>query len=331
MFYIGVLTLITLATVGAVVFTPTSFKLPALGAGVLLAVVLTGFCSVTYAPTGTIKIERVFGKIQPGYVSDSGLQFVAPWVSLDDVNITRREIDPGDNGTPGEVKTGTADDNFLTVGVIMPYSVNPTFAGRLLARIPNYADVMMPNSANSALRKGVSEHKWTEVVKDTDGKSAKSIDDNWQTIVKEQLIVAGFTPDEAKLVFTFYPVQIRKAVPDDKVQQATANRSAEVENLNMQKTLTDQALEVAKRRSNEGQGLANLIKAVMGLKPDDKMPNLSPSDIAHILNAISTQERATAMMKIADSNRPLTVIMNGDGAGPAAVPAGSPVTEPVGK
>jgi hypothetical protein len=326
--FIILIVLAAIATTVGLIFLPNRRTFVGLASATFVAFAFL-VCSITIASTGHIKVKTWFGEIQPGFVPDTGLQLVNPLLSLTDVDITRREIDPTDGEHAGEVKTGTADDNFLTVGAIMPYSVNPTFAGKLLSRIPTFDTVMMPNSANSALRKGISEHQWTEVVKDTTGATALSIETDWKARVNEQLIAAGFTADEAKVVFTFFPVQIKKALPDEKVLQATANRSAEAENLKMQETLTKQAAEVAKRRVNEGSGLANVIKAALGLQETDKMPNISPAQMADLLRAIAAQERATALVKIADSNRPLTIIINGDGGGsPVSIPAGAPTEAP---
>ncbi|HEY9754203.1 MAG TPA: hypothetical protein V6C97_03455 [Oculatellaceae cyanobacterium] len=319
--------LIVLAATGAaIIFAPISKRLSgAIGAGLALLVLVA--CSVTTAQTGTIKLVYMFGQLQSYYIPDNGMQLVNPLISLTDMNIQRREIDPNDGQHSDGVRTGTSDDNFLTVSAIMPYAVNPALANKLYGRIPDFDTVMMLNSANAALRKGVAEHAWTDVVKDSSGAAAQSIQTAWQNIVHDQLVSAGFTKEEANNVFTFFPVQIKKALPDDKVLQATANRSAEVENLSMQETLTKQQTEVAKRRTQEGDGLANLIKAVMGKKDSDPMPVLKPSDVSSLLLAIAAQERANAMVKIADGNRPLTIIMNGDSGGPAAVPSGTYTTD----
>lgn len=323
-----ILEFIVVALTGAALWFVPIPKLVSAAAGAGLGLLALIVCSITIAPTGTVKLVYWFGQLQPGFLPDTGLQFVNPLVSLTDMNIQRREIDPSDGEHSDGVRTGTSDDNFLTVSAIMPYAVNAGLSSKLYGRIPNFDTVMMVNSANAALRKGVAEHAWTDVVKDSSGKSAQSIQTAWQTIVHDQLVSAGFTNEEASGVFTFFPVQIKKALPDDKVLQATANRSAEVENLSMQKTLTDQQTEVAKRRTQEGDGLANLIRAVLGVKEGQPMPKLTAAEVADLLRAVATQERATAIVKIADSNRPLTVILNGDGAnGPAAVPSNGYTTD----
>ena len=329
MFLILILTFVSIVgIICAAVFGGTAGYKKIIGFAALACAVATGFSSVANAPTGHIMVARWFGSIQTGYLPDTGLQLVNPFMSYEDVEITRQEIELGANGS---IRTGTSDDNFLTVDAVMPYSVNPVFAWKLLSKVPNHA-VMMRNMAEAALRKGVSQKSWTQVVKDNSGDAATAIGAAWQIAVKGQLLAAGFTMEEAEIAFNFFPVQIRAAIPDPKVQEATANRSAATEDLHTQETLTSIALEIAKRRGHEGEGVQNLIKSAIGLKPTDPMPKtITVTDISKIVDAISKLERATAMQKIAeDPKRAVTVIFNGDGNGSSpnvSLPAGQTATQ----
>jgi regulator of protease activity HflC (stomatin/prohibitin superfamily) len=303
-------------------FAPKWVGQLALKIGPCFAVLVLVTSCFTTAPTGTIKIARLFGNVvQNTFIPDVGLQLVNPLYSLKNVDVTQQTIEPTDNGQ--EIRTGTSDDNFLTVDALMSYKTNRQTAWKLESLLPLYKE-MMAKQAASALRQGVSEHAWTQTVKDSKGTVAKSIGDAWEAAVKQQLVIAGFTDIEAENAFTFFPVRLKKAVPDDLVLQSIARRSAATEDEKTQNTLTTIASDIAERRKEEGKGMSNLIKAVMGLGPDSPMPKLSANDIAVLLNAISTQERATAMLKIAeDPKRPVTAVMIGDAAAPPVTVGGT--------
>jgi regulator of protease activity HflC (stomatin/prohibitin superfamily) len=273
----------------------------------IAAVVALGINCVTYAPTGTVKVISRFGKIIPGYLPDNGIVFMNP---LDDA--TSVDTTPQDSQGGLELRTGTANDNFITADAYMFYAVNRETAWKILTYFPNYKD-MVKQQATAALRTGLSKHNWQLAVKDEKQAVAGSVGTAWEDGVKHQLLQANFTQEEAQSAFTILPVRLQKALPDEVVQQATANRSAQEENLNTQRTLTEISKEQATRGTPEGQRMSNLIKGALGLNLDDPMPKLTPSEIVALLNAISTQERAIAMQKaVEDPKRPVTVIFAGD-------------------
>jgi hypothetical protein len=208
----------------------------------------------------------------------------------------------------------------------MPYSVNPATAWRVLTVIPDY-QTMMNRQADAALRQGISEHPWTEVVNNSDGKVAGSIETAWKAMVKSQLLAAGLNEKEAEVAFSYYPVQIRSAVPDQVVQDAAAAKAAAQQNLDTQGIQTEIAGKIADRRTNEGEGLRNLVLAALGLKVGDELP-LTPDQITAMIDAIANMERASAVVKFADDpKRPVTLILsNGDNG--VAVRPGENAAEP---
>ncbi len=325
MFFLTALVVI----VGLTIFLRNALESTARAAmiGLALAVVVTFISSAAYAPTGQIKVITRFGEIQEGYVPDNGLTFINPIFGTIGVSIQREEVVHEDQ----EIRTGTADDNYLTVDVSMAYSVNAPTAWKVLKKIPNYK-AMINRQADAALRQGISKHKWTEIVNNSDGKAAADISVAWKAMVESQLVVAGLTREEAAAAFTYYPVQIRKALPDQVVQDATAAKSAAQQQFETQSIITKIAGEIASRRNHEGDGINNLIRGALGLKEGEKLPSkLTVSDVALIVNAVSNLEKAGAIVKLSeDPKRALSVILNGgDGAGansnPVSVNAGTPV------
>ncbi len=310
---------IAIATCACCFVLPIS-KTKTLAAGAALFGVALLICSATFAPTGTIKIVSWFGSIQPGYVPDHGLSFINPLAGTTDVNIQRQEVVHEDP----QIRTATNGDNYLTVDVVMPYSINPETAWKLFGKIQD-PKTMMNRQADAALRQGISEHAWTDAVNNADGKVANSIGTAWKAMVTSQLLTAGLTQAEADNAFTFYPVQIRKALPDQVVQDATAAKSAATQNLATQQTITEIAAQIAKRRSNEGDGLNNMLRGALGLNEGDKLPpNISIDQISRLVGAVADLERAGAVVKIADdTKRPVTVILTSGSQSPVAIAPGS--------
>jgi regulator of protease activity HflC (stomatin/prohibitin superfamily) len=325
MLFIILCVCIAIATCVCCFFLPIG-KAKILGAAGLLFGIALVFCSATVAPTGTIKVLSWFGSIQPGYIPDHGLTFINPLAGTTDVNVQRQEVVHEDP----QIRTATNGDNYLTVDVVMPYSVNSETAWKLLSKIQD-PKTMMNRQADAALRQGISQHSWTDAVNNADGKVATSIGAAWKAMVTSQLVTAGLTPTEAENAFTFYPVQIRKALPDQVVQDATAAKSAATQNLDTQTTITSIAAQIANRRSNEGEGLNNLLRTALGLKEGEKLPaNISIDQISRLVGAVADLERAGAIVKIADdTKRPLTVILNSGGQSPVAIAPGSADTAPV--
>ncbi len=327
MTYITLLVLVAAASAAGFVFMSSSEEGPmhkktVLFVGVGAAIAVTLYQSLAIVPTGTIRVASMFGNIKHGFYDGTGIQIVNPLLYLEELDAKRVEIDlqyADEKNTP--IVTGTKDDNFLTVDAIFAYQIDKSLAYKVLATIGSTYPEKMRAMAMVALRQGVAKHTWTESVKQS-SKTEDAILAEYKSIVSQQLIGAGFSKEEAANAFIFYPVQLRKAVPDEKVLNATANKLAEQENLATMATLTEQAKEIANRRREEGSGLRKLVLSLTG-KPDDTAITWTPEQLAMVINAIANQERATGMLAIAngDPKRPVTIIFNGDTAANVTVPA----------
>jgi len=266
-------------------------------------------CSVTVIGNDYIAVEKHFGKtVESSY--GPGLHFFAPWVSLQRFVALRREFQ-----FEGDVIT--ADNNPLTVSVGFATKLNPSLAWRVLQVIgPNYFTDLVVKAGQTAVRDGIASFPWTKAVTSDRGEVQRAIQANFERILNEQLVANGLTEQEAKAALEVSPVQMRSALPDKKVLNAVAERSASEQDLQRQKTLTKIAEEEANRRKNEGDGVANLFS---------QLPKGFTSDeIAQVLGALADKTRADAMLKAVESGQVKTVIMNGDTAGNV-----SHVAEPV--
>jgi hypothetical protein len=132
---------------------------------------------------------------------------------------------------------------------------------------------------------------------------------HFQHYVRTDLQELGFTAEEAEHAFVFPPVQLRKVLPPDTILRAVTDKLAAEQEFEKQKTVTATAVEIARRRTREGQGIANLFS---------NLPKgFSPNQIAVILNAMATKQQADGIEKavnmgeaklfVVGTNNPLSV------------------------
>lgn len=288
LYIIGMVLVVIAALVG--VFTN---KLITAGA-VVVGIVFTLLASVVIIPTGQFAVATLFGSIQPGYYAGGGgISLVNPLVSLTYISSQR---------TPFEVdaKLVSADQNPLTVSGQFPYSPNPAYMYLVLGKIgADYQATLIQRSAQSAFRDGVSSFGWINSVLLTNpddkkgGRAAveKAISASWRTAVAQQLVTAGFTPDQAQQAFFYYDVQLNTAEPDQRVKDAIASKVAAQQELERQQTITDTAAKIAERRKNEGAGYGNMLTAI----PQLKGQSITAEGVADVLRAIAAYDTASAL------------------------------------
>lgn len=121
----------------------------------------------------------------------------------------------------------------------------------------------------------------------------------------------GLDEKQAGEVFVILPVQLRKVLPPEKVQNSINEKIATDQDFQRQQTLTRIAEQIAVRRKNEGKGISNLFAEL----PKD----IKPNDMANLLEAMSKKENADALMKAVETGQlKIAVFSNGT---PVAIPA----------
>ena len=303
--YIIFSVIILVATVGVAAFLRGALRALAVGSGLIVWTILTVLSSYVIVDNGHVGVEKRFGRTVPSAYGPD-LHFIAPWAEMTKYVALRREF-------PINGAVITADNNPLSVNVAFATILNPALAWRMQVTVgEQYFETLVKTAAQTAVRDGIAGFPWAKAATSDRGEVQLAIQNNFERIVVEQLEAAGMTKEEARNALSFSPAQLRAATPDAKVLNAVAERSAALEDLERQKTLTQIAEEQAKRLTNEGHGVTNLF---------NQLPKgFTSAEIAEVLGALATKTRADAMLKAVENNHVTSIIFNGDVASGVSAP-----------
>jgi hypothetical protein len=162
-------------------------------------------------------------------------------------------------------------------------------------------------AGQTATRLGFAGFPWDAAATSERAAVEAAILKEFRNVVFQQFMAAGLTKEETEMAIIIAPVQLRESLPDLKVLNAVAEKTASLQDLERQSTLTEIAEKEAERRKQEGSGVKQLFEAL----PE----NFTASEIAEVLGALANKTRADAMLKAVESGQIDTVIMNGDTAG----------------
>jgi regulator of protease activity HflC (stomatin/prohibitin superfamily) len=288
-----------------------------LGAAVLLlgALLALGAASVTIVDAGTVKVAKLFGKMQQKSYPP-GFQLVNPLAELHTMNVRRMTYDFTDKST---VRSLSSDRVVLELDIAFPLALNPAYAWKIFERIGPQQTFMrqFDSAARTALRDVVAEYDWKRAATAARSEIAEKAGERFEGYLVRDLQGIGFTEEEARATFTVLPVQLRRVQPPAKVLNAISEKVAAQEDLERQKTLTQIAEETALRRAKEGLGVKKLF---------EELPQgFSPTQISIVLRALADKARADALMKAVEGDRINIMVVDG-GATPAVTlpPPASP-------
>jgi regulator of protease activity HflC (stomatin/prohibitin superfamily) len=274
---------------------------PVIGAAILgVFAVVSIIWSISIVDTNQVGVIKSFGQTEESELSP-GSHLVAPWKS-----VVRHIALPRTFDYDGEVVA--SDSNPLKVTVGFTTKLNSAMAWKLQSVLGQdfFQNIVVP-AGQTASRRGIAKFNWSEAA--TTGRAAveAAIVEEFHKVVFEQFTNAGLSKEDTALAFSIFPVQLRKALPDDKVLYAVAEKTAADQDLDRQETINRIAEKEATRRQTEGEGINNLFL---------KLPeNFTAAEIADVLGAIANKTRADAMLKAVESGQVDTIIMNGDTAG----------------
>jgi regulator of protease activity HflC (stomatin/prohibitin superfamily) len=294
--YLVALAVIAVLTLFAVLSSKTGQAGVAL-IGVFVAAVVSLAFSYTQIENNKVGVGRSFGATYESAYGP-GSHWTAPWVAVTSYEALRREF-------PVSGLFTTGDSNPLEVEVGFATKLNNALAWRVQQTLgEDYFTNLVQPAGSTAAREGISAYPWVALTTSERGKVQATIQKDFEDILHQQMVAAGMTQEEAEKAITVFPVQLRQALPDQKVRNAVAEKTASEQDLDRQKTLTKIAEQEALRREAEGTGVTKLF---------DALPKgFSSEEIATVLSALATKTRADAMMKAVESNQVRDIIMNGD-------------------
>lgn len=279
-------------------------------AGVIVMIISLFITSVQTVDAGKVKVVKLFGAQRAGFLAE-GLHLVNPLATTIEMDTRRRVL----SFSGGETIESLSSDNVLmTVDASVPFILNPPMAWKVNQRYGlSYEGALILPAARSAIRDAISAQPWNTVTSEAGrAKLADLIARRLEQVVRDDLIQAGFTGDEAKTAFTFPNVQIRAVTPPQRIIDSINEEQAAQADLRRQVTLTQIAEQEAERRANDGLGVRKMMEAL----PKD----YTVQEMVAVTNANSHKTAAEAFMRAVENSNPnITVIVGGEQATSVAV------------
>lgn len=278
-----------------------------IGIAVVLALVFI-FNAVIFVPSGSVYVATLFGTVQKETYGQ-GIHFVNPMLSMHEMTI-RRQIAEFQSGSKeagsGDVVAVASDSVPLTIDVTYAWATNPTYASWLFQKIGDESAIresLVKQAARSATRTAAAAFTYGEATTTKRDNLVEQMGKDFKASLVANMVGMGLSPDEADKVFNVLPVQLRAALPPEKVLNAISEKAASEQDLQRQKVLTDIAQQEALRREQEGVGVAKLFAGLP--------KGFSATEIAQVLGALANKEKADAMLKAVENGKVTTMIMDG--------------------
>jgi regulator of protease activity HflC (stomatin/prohibitin superfamily) len=323
-YLVGTITLLLLALLIGITYRSNKSILAI--AAVVILVIFASFTlirSIVIVSPGEVAIQVWFGSVQTRVLQE-GIQWQNPMATIYRWNIRRNTIDFSDNKTVGSeynpvngpaINAVSADQNPLAVDVSFPYSINPEMAWKLLQRISRSDDSLeaklLETNARAAVSDVIPAHGWLEVVSTQRNKITDELLNKFRQRVEGDLVISGFSPEEARNAFKYGQPQIREIRLDPKVRDAIAATTATEKLRDQQNVLTQIAAQQVEIRTNEGKALDGLLKALPS--------SIKSGDAANLIAAMAAKVQADAVMKAVEKDHVKLLVINGGGHTPVSV------------
>lgn len=271
---------------------------------------------VVIVDPGQVAVPVRFGAVGDEVLHE-GMHLVDPFTQFSRMNVRRNMLEMSSGGggahtAAAEVVALSADQLPMVIDIGFPYALNPESAARIFQRVGGDAsiDALIRPAARTAVRDAIARFGWEDAATHQREALAAMTGARFRQLVENDLRALGLTEVEAQNAFSLPPVQLRRILPPQSVQDAIAERLRAQQDLQRQETLTQIARMEAERRATEGTGLAKLF---------GELPTgYGAEHIAVVLNAMANKTRADALLQAAQGNKVQTIIM--EGGGPVPVP-----------
>jgi regulator of protease activity HflC (stomatin/prohibitin superfamily) len=290
----------------------------------LTSLLLISFLSSFVVSEGRALTQKCLGTRDVSFVKTAGFYMLNPFCSYTSVSVAESF---NKFTTDSELKNAplTADKLRMFTTVNMPVSVNPVVAPYLLnfyLTEENYQESVIQNSVWDAIRRGFAKFYWEVPTKEDQVEGQEYFDitqsrdelvqeirAELQIILEKKLIEAGVPENVANIAFKVgYPTISGTTPPPSVSESIEEQKKAEAE-LKRQSTITAVATEKAKRGTEEGNRVKNLLKAMPGFDESATTPEQS----AMLINALATLTNAEALEKgIAEKSIEVWVVDSGN-------------------
>ncbi|HEY4486427.1 MAG TPA: SPFH domain-containing protein [Candidatus Paceibacterota bacterium] len=284
---------------------------------IALVSIWTGLNSFTSISVGSTGVGVRFQNVQTRAYTE-GVQLVNPFLDFHAMSARRQVIEfhAGEKDKVNEDVVSLSSNNVpMTIDVTYAWQLNPRYAWwvyRHMGLDDSYRNSLIKQVARSATRAAAAKFTSDEATTSKRNEFTLEMEKEFSDHLVADLVRQGLPLEDAKQVFIVLPIQLRKALPPEKVLNAISDKAAAEQDLQRQVTLTAIARQEAERRSNEGLGVSKLF---------DELPKgFTAEQIAMVVNALANKEKADAFMKAVLTGNVNTMVIDG---GPTSVQVGS--------
>ena len=177
----------------------------------------------------------------------------------------------------------------LHANVRFSFALRPEMAAKVRTHIGNEEKftTMVEGLCQSALREAAAEMLWTDAAVTKRKEFELKMHEHAVRLVTDSFRTFGFSEQDAAQVVIFQIPVVLAATPPERLTLAIAEQQASKEDLTKQKTMTEIAEEVAKRRKQEGLGIAQMLEALPS--------GTNPAEVAVLINANAKYNLAGAV------------------------------------
>lgn len=271
-----------------------------------------GIMSFTQVQEGTIQVPKLFGSVFETHY-DAGAEFISPWLTTVEFDVRSDTLEFSGQNT---LDTFSGDGVYIErFDLNVSYRVNEQNAWAIVRHIGETAyEQVLWNASRSAARTVLGRWNWQEAATTRQDEFATEIKSELETLVSDRLVQQGVPTELASALFLFSTPEIRKILPPVTIREAgAALQAADIEE-DRQIALTRAEAEIAKRQTEVGGGVFNLLTE-MGMTPS----NMTAAEVALVLNALAERQRAETFEQLVrkeDSGIDWGVVMGGSAAQP---------------
>ena len=232
-----------------------------------------------------------------GNTLPEGPSFIAPWMGTEEFS-----TQPHTKVAGGKVMT--SDEAPHDAEVQFLFRLNAKLASKVRIHLGSEEKftTIVENLCQNAVKEGAATLSSKEISTTGRHSFVDAMLKEAQALVKDAFVSNGFTEAEASEVVIFTKPVVKAITPAERIQAGLSERAATLIDKDRQETLTEIATEIAKRREQEGTGIANMLAKI----PEGH--NLT--EVAALINAEANHHNADALNKAVELGKLGTAVFS---------------------
>jgi regulator of protease activity HflC (stomatin/prohibitin superfamily) len=268
---------------------------------VTLIMLIYLFLSFTFVVSpGKGKVGVLFGSVQPT-TYQSGFHLKNPLLRFAEFDLRRQSLDFNSTGDPNthedDVLAMSSNELPMSIDTTFGYQYNPKWLPWIVNNLYDVRGTLLMPASRSAVRSAAANFSAVDASVKQRQAFETSLQNEFENAVIEGLIGQGLTAEQAKEVFIFLPVQLRKVLPPQNVLDAITQEEAAMRLVGVEQRMTTVMEERANRLTQVGVGYANAMREI-------------PEGIT--VKEASAFIEALALREAVDKDKVNVVVMSGD-------------------